>query len=99
MKIFLLQLKIILFLLSTFCKLAKVNSVNNFVLISSDKAVNPTNLMGASKRLSEISLQAFQDSDNNSTIFSIVRFGNVLNSSGSVMPLFKEQIEKGGRLL
>ena len=84
--------------ISTFnlCKLAKVNSVNNFVLISSDKAVNPTNLMGASKRLSEISLQAFQDSDNNSTIFSIVRFGNVLNSSGSVMPLFKEQIEKGG---
>ena len=83
---------------STFnlCKLAKINSVNNFVLISSDKAVNPTNLMGATKRLSEISLQAFQDSENNSTLYSIVRFGNVLNSSGSVMPLFKEQIEKGG---
>lgn len=84
--------------ISTFslCKLAKVYSVNNFVLISSDKAVNPTNLMGASKRLSEISLQAFQDSENNFTTYSIVRFGNVLNSSGSVMPLFKEQIEKGG---
>ncbi len=78
------------------CKLAKTNSVNNFVLVSSDKAVNPTNLMGASKRLSEISLQAFQDVEDNETVFSIVRFGNVLNSSGSVMPLFKEQIEKGG---
>ena len=78
------------------CKLAKTNSVNNFVLVSSDKAVNPTNFMGASKRLSEISLQAFQDIEDNETVFSIVRFGNVLNSSGSVMPLFKEQIEKGG---
>ena len=78
------------------CKLAKTNLVNNFVLVSSDKAVNPTNFMGASKRLSEISLQAFQDIEDNETVFSIVRFGNVLNSSGSVMPLFKEQIEKGG---
>ena len=66
------------------------------MLISSDKAVNPANLMGATKRLAELSLQAFQDDNNNNTIFSMVRFGNVLNSSGSVVPLFWEQISNGG---
>jgi FlaA1/EpsC-like NDP-sugar epimerase len=75
---------------------AKKFEVHNFVLISSDKAVRPTNYMGASKRLSELILQAFNLLDNNKTIFSIVRFGNVLGSSGSVLPLFIKQIKEGG---
>ena len=78
------------------CSLASKHNVKSFVLISSDKAVNPANLMGATKRLAELSLQAFQDDNNNNTIFSMVRFGNVLNSSGSVVPLFWEQISNGG---
>ena len=78
------------------CKLAFENKVNKFTLVSTDKAVNPTNIMGASKRLAELSLQAFQDESNNKTKFSMVRFGNVLNSSGSVVPLFWEQINSGG---
>ncbi|MDA9665514.1 polysaccharide biosynthesis protein [Candidatus Pelagibacter sp.] len=77
---------------------ASVNKkVSNLVLISSDKAVRPTNIMGASKRLSELCMQGIYDNTkNNITSFSIVRFGNVLESSGSVIPKFKNQIKEGG---
>jgi len=69
--------------------------VNQFILISTDKAVRPTNVMGASKRVAEMILQAKANSQN-STKVSIVRFGNVLGSSGSVVPRFKQQIKSGG---
>jgi FlaA1/EpsC-like NDP-sugar epimerase len=72
----------------------KKNNVEKFILVSTDKAVNPTNIMGASKRLAEMVCKGLQESKG--TNFVIVRFGNVLDSSGSVIPKFRKQISDGG---
>tara|TARA_Y100000768_G_scaffold333690_1_gene273878 strand:- start:12059 stop:13846 length:1788 start_codon:yes stop_codon:yes gene_type:complete len=76
--------------------LAKEFEIDNFVLVSTDKAVRPTTAMGATKRLSELYIQGLSRNQSIKTKYSIVRFGNVLNSSGSVVPLFHKQILNGG---
>ena len=81
------------------CAVSQEYKVKKVILISSDKAVRPTNVMGASKRLAELIFQSYADESSKlglNICFSMVRFGNVLNSSGSVVPLFKKQIIKGG---
>jgi FlaA1/EpsC-like NDP-sugar epimerase len=79
----------------TVAEVAIATKVETFVLISTDKAVRPTNTMGATKRIAELLLQALSAQEH-STCFTTVRFGNVLDSSGSVIPLFKKQIKEGG---
>jgi len=76
-------------------QVAADNNVSSFVMISTDKAVRPTNIMGATKRFAEIIIQSI-NSHSDLTRFSMVRFGNVINSSGSVIPFFLDQISKGG---
>ena len=76
-------------------KQARKNKVQSMILISTDKAVRPTNIMGASKRFVELILQSYAEV-RSATCFSMVRFGNVLDSAGSVVPLFRSQIKNGG---
>ena len=82
------------------CEASEKTTVKQVILISTDKAIRPTNIMGVSKRISELIIKAFSLSEKNKdkeeTLYSMVRFGNVLGSSGSVIPLFREQILKGG---
>ena len=79
----------------TVCQLAVESNIKKVVVISTDKAVRPTNIMGASKRLAEMVVQSI-DAESSKTKLCIVRFGNVINSSGSVIPLFRKQIAEGG---
>jgi len=85
------------------CEVSKELRISKVILISTDKAVRPTNIMGASKRLAELIVQVYAREDKKNKVnklsktkFSMVRFGNVLNSSGSVVPIFREQIANGG---
>ncbi|MDQ8207344.1 nucleoside-diphosphate sugar epimerase/dehydratase [Coraliomargarita sp. SDUM461003] len=77
-------------------RIASAHAAERLILISSDKAINPTSVMGASKRLAELALGAQQNAPGNNTKFMAVRFGNVLGSSGSVIPIFRKQIATGG---
>ena len=77
---------------------AEEAGVDRLILVSTDKAVRPTNVMGASKRLAELLLQDFAARAKSTVIYSMVRFGNVLDSSGSVVPIFRNQIKEGKRI-
>jgi FlaA1/EpsC-like NDP-sugar epimerase len=80
----------------TLARAAARAGAERFILISSDKAVNPANVMGASKRMAELIVQDLATRHGQGTVFAMVRFGNVLGSSGSVVPLFQEQVSRGG---